>query len=68
MGFEIQFRRKAVNIIEDSDSDAGSTKETNSLNSTEKVTIDYNFIIIKYMLNYNINNNEILKIIKYKYI
>lgn len=68
MGSEIQFRRKAVNIIEDSDSDAGSIKETNSLNSTEKVTIDYNFIIIKYMLNYNINNNEILKIIKYKYI
>ncbi|XP_006609793.1 SWI/SNF-related matrix-associated actin-dependent regulator of chromatin subfamily A containing DEAD/H box 1 homolog [Apis dorsata] len=36
MGSEIQFRRKAVNIIEDSDSDAGSTKETNSLDSTEK--------------------------------
>lgn len=52
MGSEIQFRRKAVNIIEDSDSDAGSTKETNSLDSTEKVTIVCNFIIIKYMLNY----------------
>ncbi|XP_076302965.1 LOW QUALITY PROTEIN: SWI/SNF-related matrix-associated actin-dependent regulator of chromatin subfamily A containing DEAD/H box 1 homolog [Lasioglossum baleicum] len=37
MGSEIQFRRKAVNVIEDSDSDAGSPiKKTSSLRHTDK--------------------------------
>ncbi|XP_071878921.1 SWI/SNF-related, matrix-associated actin-dependent regulator of chromatin, subfamily a, containing DEAD/H box 1 [Bombus fervidus] len=37
MGSKIQFRRKAVNVIEDSDSDAGSpVKRTSSLDHTDK--------------------------------
>lgn len=37
MGSKIQFRRKAVNVIEDSDSDAGSpVKKTSSLDHTDK--------------------------------
>lgn len=43
MGSEIQFRRKAVNVIEDSDSDAGSPiKKTSSLRHTDKVNTLYN--------------------------
>lgn len=40
MGSKIQFRRKAVNVIEDSDSDAGSpVKKISSLDHTDKVYI-----------------------------
>lgn len=42
MGSEIQFRRKAVNVIEDSDSDAGSpVKKASSLDHADKVHISF---------------------------
>lgn len=48
MGSKIQFRRKAVNVIEDSDSDAGSpVKKTSSLDHTDKVYI-YHMIALYY--------------------
>lgn len=63
MGSKIQFRRKAVNVIEDSDSDAGGpVKKTSSLDHTDKVymyiyiyhmiALYYQCFIIKYLLNY----------------